>query len=1751
MTPQVVIPLADAARLRRLAADSQLLAAFAPPWCAPAIGVHTPGCVGMCLKPGQVHPGPCKGRGGKIRRAVRKAAGRKAVARPRTTRSPRQAPPPVPAKPGPPPSGPVKALPAGVLPAQSLAGPKGPFTVPVAPAQLNTLKHAYEGTHGGLTSHLTRAEHNHKQVSVEGRITDAHGNPVGAFTRRIRYDPDGTTVAEHMEMEIDHNVQGQGFAQGFNAQAFDYYRAAGVDQAELTANKSVGSYAWARAGYDWLDTDATRAPRRRLQDLALSQGPGAQEASALLRRFETVGFGEPGYPTPYEITEIGRPPGATRQDMWPGKTLMLSGQGDGFQWRGVYRLRRAPAPVTAAAAATDDSATDDSATDDGAADDGAADAQAMTREEMMHQLAAWHDQWVDRNLDAAPFTAAEAEAAPDYNLHFVDLEASSQEQDEFARTADEIIRAATGSSPQPTDLPPKRLDLPPKRLDLPPQRFDTRAAEVSACPKPGQVHPGPCKGGGKAIAGRATPKPMSAPKTKSVSGGLWAQLFTPPAGVSACLKPGEVHPGPCPGSHHSGLIKKIAAVPRKKTAPEPKTAASGPGPRSGRNLAKEMDLAQIGALARRDERGADRRLAAIAKAQGFDAAPQATDRAGLDAAVAAGGRQLWRGVIPKHGLSAAQIHGEFADGDAHYGQGIFGNGVYFSNQQGIARMYSEFSTDPDAVARMVLPKTARTITYSDLVRQMAKDPATVAAGADHEAKTRKLLDDLAKAKGRMAETRMAWEIYQGNPGTASPLSDPGLWAASRGYDAVIVAMEDGETEEVVLLNRGAAMVEKARARTASAAELGADADDGHRLCREELCQNPRHPGPCRKTGSGRDNQRRDRDRARLEPKPKPKPFKPLVPAAPGGATKIKKVVLPKPKATVKKLPVVSRSRHATAPPLRRVFDPVIEACLPPHVAVPKPGPCPGHKRVTGLLKKALGKTRVNAVPKAAPVAPRRLDVGGHLDFADLAGKSRDPGRADLAMREIVRLQGFDDRAAAASTAELDGLVARGGIEMFQPFQGPDPKTDMIGFIDGDVDWNKGVYGSGFYAAARRDAYPNAAQVPLMRMVLPADAKIIDIGALDAMQQAQQQAASKRQRDLISEFQLSPPGPQRQAVLERYQQWQQTQPHREQVLRDPGRLAAALGYDAIHVPGTTTADRDEYVLINRSKVHAQSPHEILPPTPAAPAPPPAPVSAPSPPPSPVSATTPDMTAAKAAQDVALGVNPDSHKTSVQLAAYSKLRKADFDAMDPAARSSTLHDLLNIASFAKSAKTKDRGLKLFNRFTPSGTASGQTPPQPVIPPANSIPGQVRYPTSGGVTGMLSLAAERGEPGDGWTTLPNGRSGPWGRYGAAGVLLRHVDRGGQERFLMVQRGSGISDAGMWQFPGGAIDSKESAAQGATREVIEELGFKPGDLANARVHGQHETSVPDLPDWKYTSFAATVPDQLKADLSAMHAQLETADARWLTVEEIRTLDVDGRLLKPLANGALEQNLLSLFPATGRAPVGGAGVPAAGHQVAVGRDLVTGPTAQRELLNDVSASRQRFRGKSADERLSAITARQGFDGLPQVASKQEMDRLLATGQYIEAWRGVRGGNGKSAAQINEELRSGPAYYGLGVFGNGYYLATERSAALGYHDFTKNSLVRVLIPKNARTETHQRVLSRATVAVSSSGGFAHVGAEGMGGGTLHDEGRYAAAWGLDGVEIPQGSTSAGYHGSSHIAFPGKPSYNWVNRTVLIVQEPEK
>lgn len=143
------------------------------------------------------------------------------------------------------------------------------------------------------------------------------------------------------------------------------------------------------------------------------------------------------------------------------------------------------------------------------------------------------------------------------------------------------------------------------------------------------------------------------------------------------------------------------------------------------------------------------------------------------------------------------------------------------------------------------------------------------------------------------------------------------------------------------------------------------------------------------------------------------------------------------------------------------------------------------------------------------------------------------------------------------------------------------------------------------------------------------------------------------------------------------------------------------------------------------------------------------------------------------------------------------------------------------------------------------------------------------------MDAMAAKDG---DGWATCDLGHR-HWGVHGASGLLAVHHDPAGTPRVLMQKRSNWSHHGGTWGLPGGALDSHEDAVTGAFREACEEVTLSCDGL---RVQGVY---VDDHGGWSFH----TVIAQASALLEVAPANSESADLRWLTLDEL-----PGRNLHP-----------------------------------------------------------------------------------------------------------------------------------------------------------------------------------------------------------------------------------------------------------------
>lgn len=186
--------------------------------------------------------------------------------------------------------------------------------------------------------------------------------------------------------------------------------------------------------------------------------------------------------------------------------------------------------------------------------------------------------------------------------------------------------------------------------------------------------------------------------------------------------------------------------------------------------------------------------------------------------------------------------------------------------------------------------------------------------------------------------------------------------------------------------------------------------------------------------------------------------------------------------------------------------------------------------------------------------------------------------------------------------------------------------------------------------------------------------------------------------------------------------------------------------------------------------------------------------------------------------------------------------------------------------------------------------------------------------------------------------------------------------------------------------------------------------------------------------------------------------------------------------------------------------------------------------LLDVADRVRRYTGDTSqgDWVLRELVRDRGFDGLPQVITKQEIDKYAAAGER-ELFRGLDsyGIKGKTGEDLAEQFRSGDMYVGTGLFGNGIYVAygKDKFDAEGYMGIgVEGSMLRMTLKPEAKVTSIQelRLLQKQDLVVRAHPEY------------LTDLGRYAAFRGYDVIDVG--------------ADPNEAEYMVVlNRTVLRVQ----
>ena len=142
--------------------------------------------------------------------------------------------------------------------------------------------------------------------------------------------------------------------------------------------------------------------------------------------------------------------------------------------------------------------------------------------------------------------------------------------------------------------------------------------------------------------------------------------------------------------------------------------------------------------------------------------------------------------------------------------------------------------------------------------------------------------------------------------------------------------------------------------------------------------------------------------------------------------------------------------------------------------------------------------------------------------------------------------------------------------------------------------------------------------------------------------------------------------------------------------------------------------------------------------------------------------------------------------------------------------------------------------------------------------------------------------GDPvsGDGFVRAADGGL-RWGLYGAAGLLVRHLDAAtGATSVFVALRSQHTHMGGTWGIPGGALTKHETPVEAALREFQEEIGLTmPPDLV-VEIHED------DHGGWSYWTVVLDIeaPFDLPDSIN-----WETADIRWVDLDELAALPLLG----------------------------------------------------------------------------------------------------------------------------------------------------------------------------------------------------------------------------------------------------------------------
>ena len=275
------------------------------------------------------------------------------------------------------------------------------------------------------------------------------------------------------------------------------------------------------------------------------------------------------------------------------------------------------------------------------------------------------------------------------------------------------------------------------------------------------------------------------------------------------------------------------------------------------------------------------------------------------------------------------------------------------------------------------------------------------------------------------------------------------------------------------------------------------------------------------------------------------------------------------------------------------LDPATVTPTPPTQLPPPPKAVP-----TTTTNPAQPNPATSTLPVVPPVIKKKVgsDKSGKLDVAKLSPLMTNDGTGhDVRLAAVAATQGFQGKPTVVSKAQADLLLAAGGTELWRGLSdhhnyntGKRKTGGQLAeeFRSGkEAYYGQGIYGNGIYMSTRRStaqgSYSNGKPDSLLRIVLPADAKVIDYDQAQKLAYADNQKFQDKLNAAYTKYSRARTDATRAAAYDAYRKLQLQQTDRNRVLSDSSRWAAANGYDAVRKP--ISGSENYYVLLNRTAV----------------------------------------------------------------------------------------------------------------------------------------------------------------------------------------------------------------------------------------------------------------------------------------------------------------------------------------------------------------------------------------------------------------------------------------------------------------------------------------------------------------------------------------------------------------------------------------